>query len=476
MRTPCALLLLLTACNQPAKNPGTPTVSFATDARRDVAQGAAASTAGVLELRPESKNFILVTIDTLRADVLAMYGGRVATPTMERLASEGWTFEQAYSASMLTNPSHASIMTSLYPRDHGVYDNESGVHDDARTLAGAMKRAGLATAAVVNFPHLNPEVANLGQGFDSFTRALKEERRADATSRAALTALESFAPGAPFFMWVHYTDPHSPYEPPADVELPVMSTKTPMSRAVRASPGFQRNNSYFKGAFARFAHTEEMVRRYLAEVEATDRGLGVLVAGLEARGLLGETVIVITADHGENLGEHEMFFHHGGLHRQTVHVPLIVYIPGQKPGRIAGLVETVDIAPTILELAGARRWEPMRGKSLVDVAQGHAAPREVVVSEHMLGQLLATRSKDGLLIAHKKSSSQFPSYPIVAGRQDFYDLTSDPDELHPLPMEGATAESLAAHARRYLGDGPVVAAKPAFAQDRQSLRALGYVE
>ncbi|MEE8408231.1 MAG: sulfatase [Myxococcota bacterium] len=428
---------------------------------------------------PTVDNVILITVDTLRADVLGTYGGRARTPVIDELAARGWTFDNCISASMLTNPSHASIMTSLYPRDHGVDDNESGIADGVRTLATAMRRHGARTAAVIGFPHLNPEVSNLGQGFDRVVPATRDELRADETSRRALVELDRFDAGEKFFLWIHYVDPHAPYEPPdthAPPHLEVAGKARPLSVALEAAPGFQRHNPWFKTAFRKYGTVEHMIERYVAEVEATDSGLRVLFDGMAKRGLMSKTAIVLTSDHGENLGEHNLYFHHGGLYRATVHVPLIVAVPGATALRVAGQVETVDIAPTVLELVSAPRWEPMRGRSLVNVAYGRQPPRRFVFSEHMLSQQIAVRSLQGTMILHRKTTRQFPTYHFEAGRQEIYDSRNDPGETHELGDNNSLSTVLGAALQGYLEAGLKLSARSAVAQDRESLRALGYIE
>lgn len=427
---------------------------------------------------PRVKNAVLITIDTLRADVLGTYGGSAQTPVLDGLARRGWTFERCFSASMLTNPSHASIMTSLYSRDHGVYDNESGIADGVRTLAMAMDRQGFRTAAVINFPHLNPEVANLGTGFQRIIPATRNERGAAEMSAQALTLIDEFDSNENFFMWLHYTDPHAPYEPPQGFEPREPSTdkRTPLSVAARAAPGFQKKNPWFKKAFREYGSVEELKQRYIAEVEATDAGLQIFLDGLKKRGLFDQTALFITSDHGENLGEHELYFHHGGLYRETVHVPLILAIPGISPARVAGLVETVDIAPTLLELTGAPRWEPMRGRSLVGVVQRHEPTRSYVFSEHMWAQQVSVRGLNGTYVLHRKSTRQFPTYHFVAGRTETYDLMRDPQEKESLSREEPITSELDAALQGYLQTGLSLAARPAINQDRESLRALGYIE
>jgi arylsulfatase len=427
---------------------------------------------------PAAKSIILITIDTLRGDVLGTNGGAARTPCIDGLARRGWSFDNCYANSMLTNPSHASIMTSLYPRDHGVQDNESGIADGVRTIAWAMQRQGRRTFAVLNFPHLNPEVSNLGQGFERVVQATREERRADETSKLALQVIDDLDEHEEFFLWVHYTDPHSPYEPAA--EHPPRRLKegkrTPMKVAAAAAAGFQKKNSWFKKAFSAFKDAEDLEERYVAEVEATDSGLAVLLAGLEDRGRTDRTTIVLTSDHGENFGDHGLYFNHAGLYRSTVHVPLVVSVPGATPVRIAGQVESVDIAPTLLALVDAPRWEPMRGRSLVGLVRGLEPAREFVFSEHMQAQQVAVRGHGGTLILHRKKSSQFPTYRFVSGRREVYNLATDPGEEHDIGAAGPLYDVLEAAIQGYLQAGLQYVARPAIGQDRESLHRLGYVE
>lgn len=420
-----------------------------------------------------SRYALLVTIDTLRADYLSAYGGPAQTPALTELAQRGWLFEECISASMLTNPSHASILTSLYPKDHGVYDNESGIADGVSTIATALSSAGFQTAAVLGFPHLNPKVSNLGQGFGRVIEAGRKEQRAPeavATALAVIDRMGRMEPGRPWFVWLHLVDPHAPYEP---LTLPrTMDSKTPMSRAQKVAPRFQRNNPWFTEAFDRFKYIEDMTARYLAEVEAADAGLALLIRGLRERGLFDQTVVAVTSDHGENFGEHELYFHHGGLYRETVHVPLVVSAPGLAAVRISALVESVDLAPTLLELLRVPRWQPMRGQSLVGVAAGTHTARTVAFSEHLGGQLASIRSAGATFISHVKNSHQFPSYDIQSGRWEYY---VDGDELSPRALD-AQGESLKVQLEQHLGTPLGLSPRAPLAQDRQSLRALGYIE
>ena len=424
-------------------------------------------------------NVILVTIDTLRGDVLGYAGGAAHTPRFDAFANSSWEFSRCISASMLTNPSHASILTALYPHEHGVYSNDVGIADGMPTLATALQQQGYHTGAVIGFAHLNPTVANLGQGFARVIAAPAHERRAAQTTAAGLALIDALGPG-PFFTWLHYTDPHAPYEPASSQALRALPhpSETSMAHARSVAPRFQRDNPWFHEAYRSYANPDALVTRYLAEVEAVDTALGQLLDGLVARGRATDTLIVVTADHGENLGEHDLYFHHGGLYEATVHVPLLMHVPGQAARHFAQLVQSIDIAPTVMALLHKTMWQPQSGVNLLPYVQGGAAPRTYVFSEHMFNQLVAVRSADATLIVHRKSSDQFPSYPFVQGRQEFYHSGSDPQELRALPAtHDPAALPLQAALRNFLQDKTAAHAPRIATQvDRDGLRSLGYTQ
>lgn len=425
-----------------------------------------------------ASNVVLVTIDTLRGDILGFMDGPARTPVLDELASTGLVFENAIAAAMLTTPAHASIMTSLYPTDHGVYDNQSGIADSIPTLAEAFAAQGYQTIAVIGFPHLNPEVSNLGKGFQHIVRAGRQRRRATDTTAEAIAALEHIQPGK-FFMWLHYTDPHAPYDPPeSHPPRPVQqSAPTPMSRVVKAAPGFQRSNAWFQQAFTEHRFAEDLEARYVAEVESSDAALGDLMRGMHDLGV-ADTALLITADHGENLGERDLYFHHGGLYRETVHVPLIIAsVDGKFWGRrLSDLVSHVDIAPTLLQLAGLHALPQIRGRSLVPLSQGKSMPERVVFSEHVRAQLVSVRSGEATLIYHRKSAQQFPSYPFIRGEREFYDTLLDPHERRHLPLHGPTAAALERALQEYLRPSRRYSPRLPTGQDQESLRALGYIQ
>ncbi len=372
--------------------------------------GAAASS----EARPGQRNAVLITMDTVRADVLGYMGGPARTPALDRMATRGWNFKACMAASMLTNPSHASIFTSLYPRDHGVYDNDAGIAENTPTLATTLQAAGWHTGAVVNFMNLNPTVAHLGQVFARVIEATSAERSADLVTQEALKLIDHLP--QPFFVWIHYSDPHAPYEPDTDgtASAGPWPHLASLGRVRNLMPAFQRHNAWFAQVLGRKGDTQPVVDAYIAEVERVDRALGQLQDGLASRHLGEKTVLLATADHGENLGEHNMFFHHGGLYNSTIHVPWVMQVPQAASMQRTELVSAIDIAPTLLDVLGVPAAKNMRGISAVRV--DHAS--RLAFSEHMLGQLASVRSDKGTLILHRQNSRMFPAYPFSRGKRE----------------------------------------------------------
>ena len=414
----------------------------------------------------------------MRADAASLYGGPAKTPHLEALAKEGWLFERCISPTMLTNPAHASIFTALYLKDHGVYDNQSGISDELPTITRELKRAGYATAAVVGFPHMNPNVANLGHGFDTLIEATRDERNALETVEAGFELLATLPDDKPFFLWLHMVDPHSPYENHGSVDpmAPLLDTPVPMKKAEQAAPNFQSTNPWFKKVFAELDSTRPLLERYTSEVETVDRGIGALQSGLRERGLAKSTALFFTADHGENLGNHGLYFHHGSLYSENVHVPLLIHIPWKDSARIQGWTQTLDIAPTMLSLAEVPIWQPHRGINLIDVAEKRRPARKEAFSEHLFAQMASVRSDYGTLIQHLKTTKYYPTYPIIKDNQEFYAAETFPTENRPLPTASREAESLRRSLKTFLSNRLDSLPKPSTGQDMASLKALGYYD
>lgn len=279
------------------------------------------------------RSALLLSLDTTRADALSCYGGGAATPNLDRLAREGILFERAHTVVPITLPAHASMLTGLIPLRHGLRDNgAAALPESATTLAELARARGVQTAAFVASIVLAPAFG-LDQGFEVYGSPGREEgsdearalhggeRRAGKQVDLALAWLEGRDRSRPFFLWVHFYDPHAPYDPP---------------------PGTEGSDPY------------------LGEVAAMDREIGRLFAGLEADGALDETTILAIADHGEAFGEHGERTHAAYCYEPTLAVPFLLRLPdGRRAGeRSRAVVSVVDVFPT---LAGAMGLDPGPG-------------------------------------------------------------------------------------------------------------------
>lgn len=396
---------------------------------------------------PGERNLVVVTLDTLRADRLGCYGfAQVVTPNIDALAREGVVFEHATATVPLTLPSHASIFTGLLPPHHGVRDNGGFFLEDSKTtLAERLKLAGYATGAFVGAWVLDSKWG-LAQGFDHYgdrfdlsrykTVSLGSvQKRGDEVMDDALRWLES-SRSTKFFAWVHLYDPHTPYDAPEPY---------------------------------RTRHPDQP---YLAEVAYTDRVVGRLLDWLLGAGLMERTIVVLTADHGESLGEHGESSHAYFVYDSTMHVPLIVRTPWDERGRSRAQVSSVDILPTVLDLLGLPAVEGIDGRSLARVVldttadPGHVAYSESYFPRYHFGWHQLRRLRTG-------------RYSFVdAPEPELYDLAADPGETRNIHgQQVARAAELRGALERLAGSG--VQALP----ERESLdpdtlerlAALGYV-
>ena len=300
--------------------------------------------------RSPDLHVLLITIDTLRADRLGCYGTHgVPTPAIDGLAARGVLFERAFAHNPTTLPSHANILSGLTPLAHGVSENSKSVFPAGLpTMAGDLKAAGYATAAFIGAFPLESRFG-LDGGFDVYDDAFGargglegeyKERRADEVIGAA-TAWISRQAGR-WFCWIHLWDPHAPYAPPE-----------PYRGRFRQDP-------------------------YAGEVAYVDAEIGVLLREIEGRRLSDRTLVVLTADHGEGLGEHGELTHSYFAYNSTLHVPLIVAGPGVAARRVAANVAHIDILPTVRELLGLGRRPSLQGRSLVELMKtGRADDRPV---------------------------------------------------------------------------------------------------
>ena len=402
---------------------------------------------------PTARHLVLVTIDTLRADRLGCYGNAsVSTPHLDGLARQGALAEDATVHVPLTRPSHVSIFTGLYPAEHGVRDNVSpALGAEVPLLAEVLQKAGFATAAFVSSIVVSRQ-SGLARGFETYSdRFLVEaddarfldqiQKRGDGPTGEAIAWLQGHWTGR-VFVWLHLYDPHDPYEPPEPYA-------------------------------SRYAD-----RPYDGEVAWSDALVGRLDATLERLGMARDTLLIVTSDHGEGLGEHGEEVHGYFLYETTLHVPLLFRGPGVPADtRLATTVRSVDLFPTVLDLVGVPPPPGARlsGRSLAAALRGAPPPSSEPTYAESLTPLLHYGWSD--LRALRDGRFKY----IQAPRPELYDLKDDPHETRNLiGAEAPRAEALRGALARRLEAERSAAPRGAGAAGvppelLEKLGALGYV-
>jgi arylsulfatase A-like enzyme len=310
-------------------------------------------------------NLVVYVIDTLRADHLGSYGGTPGvTPRMDELAASSVRFAHAVSQSSWTLPAIATMLTGLSPPGHGATGPGRAIRPELATLPEALAQTGYATAAFVT-NYLGSGAFGLDRGFGEFhfyrergTSRRKVYLRSDVLHRRIVRWLDR-RPQRPFLLWVHATDPHFPYLPrPRDLRFREAAPvpRGEIDEIVDALRPLHNGNEAWGARPAPMSPDMVALLRdlYAGEVRAADRSFGQLLDALAARGLLEDTVVVVTSDHGEEFLEHGGLAHGQTLHREMLHVPLLVRLPGGVGGGsvVDSLARHVDLLPTLLELVG----------------------------------------------------------------------------------------------------------------------------
>lgn len=335
-----------------------------------IAAALAVRLAGCGGAEPEARppDVLLVTLDTLRADRLGAYGARgIETPYFDTLAAGGVLYERAVAPMGMTLPSHISLFTGLYPREHGVLNNGTVLAESIATLPELLRDAGYATAGFTSVRLLAPE-NGAAQGFDTFAHPEAAQRRAGATVPLALDWLARQPPERPIFLWVHLFDPHLPYEPPGEW-LPAGGPDLPDS----VDWNYLQRVAGRNGGEVPAEILARALELYDGEVAYADHWLGRLVRGMREAGRWDGTLAVVTADHGECFENGVYFEHSECLWQGTIRVPLVVRWPSGHEGtagvRVAEQVSLLDVAPTLLEAVGLPLPERLSGRPLTAAAR-----------------------------------------------------------------------------------------------------------
>jgi arylsulfatase A-like enzyme len=434
---------------------------------------------------------VLITLDTTRFDALAFSGlGGVLVPTLEQIAREGTSFEQATTYLPITLPSHASMLSGRLPPEAAVMDNGVTVPGSIPLIPELLAEAGWRTGAVVSARVLASSYG-LSRGFEHYHEEMDEgfrpsrvlvlaaivkklrlmdyryQRGGAEVTRLALEWLEGDDPRPPF-LWAHYFDPHTPYEPAAAPE-----NCTHGDALAQTDPETLRR--YLRGQSPPQWYVDHARALYLAEVKELEAPLAELVAGLKRLGLWDRALVVVAGDHGESF-EHDLFFEHGNrIHEGTLRVPLLLRWPGvvsagERRSEPAGFQ---DLLPTFLEAAGVPPPAGVSGRSLLDAPPPADRP---MLSFH-------TSRAHG---DHRYSAARTPDHKLVLDRDTgeirLYDLRRDPGELTDRSQDPAYSEiretlsaALAAH---LAGEGHVEKSADQITdpQTLEMLKQLGYVE
>ncbi len=328
-----------------------------------------------------SRGYILVSLDTLGARHLGAYGSeRETSPFFDSLAARGTLFERAFVQYPSTLVSHVSIFTGLYPQEHGVYPPSSALSPLIPSLPERFQSAGYRTAAYTEAGYVSRDFG-FDRGFDEFEATTPRGRpQAEETFARGSSFLRGLGERDRFFLFLHTYAVHDPYAPPEPYDRLFWSGDPP---EVADSGGpFLRDVNM--GRHQVGPETVAFYRaQYDAEIRYLDAALASFVAELEALGLDRETTLILTSDHGEEFYEHGKLAH-SQVYPETLHVPLLIVRPGQSSGaRVAELVQSIDLAPTLYELAGIEAGGPVSGESLVPLLEGKAesSPRRTAYAE-----------------------------------------------------------------------------------------------
>jgi len=442
---------------------------------------------------PGVKRVVLVTIDTLRADHLGFHGyPRPTSPFLDRLAERSVVFDQAVAPMATTTPSHATLMTGLYPLEHGVQKNSHRMRRDVPTLAELLARAGFSTAALVG-TNRHFGRSRVARGF-----ALLDEpalggrldyRPGPQTLELALQWLVRQTPESRFLLWLHLFDPHAPNHPSPDL-LRLVAPSTAAERGELEHLVFAVRGASLSGLAGHREVLLRLVSAYDAEVRLVDGLLERFYAAFGERALLADSLWVVTADHGEGLGSHGLLGHGKFLYEEQVRVPLLVHDPSGRLGarRVNAVVEHTDLLPSLLELLGISPPEDSRlsGVSWARLAAGvgGAFPdKEAVLQRRLYDRLTVPEDPFGDVPEAGKTfalrGSRWKYIWRTAASDELFDLLADPHELRNLSgTPDAPALEYRARLTARLRDLLRRSPQSESVDDEtiEQLRALGYVQ
>jgi arylsulfatase len=411
-------------------------------------------------------NVLVLAIDTLRANHLGCYGyGHPTSPNIDAMAQQGVLAEHLYCAALPTYPSFTTFYTGQHPISHGVvaHGGKAQLAKEAPFVTQAFLEAGYTTCAVDN---LNRARTWFARGYEyyidpSLRRTLLLGVTCEELNNRAIPWLKAHA-DEPFFMFIHYWDPHWPYTPPPKYRNLFYNGSSPTDPSNRAlddwwkTPlGAMAKDTWLRTPNGVVTDPDYVSALYDQEIRHIDDGIGQILTALDDMGLSDRTLTILFGDHGESLTEHNIFFDHHGLYDCTLNVPFIARWPGRLPGgrRVTSMVQHCDIAPTLLDMAGIRQPRGMDGQSFWPVLTGaeQNGGRDRLFSveaTRQAGWSLRTRDHK-FIVAREQGMYGNPS-------RELYDLRADPEEKRNLvdvrpdiaaAMEGELEEWIARRLR-----------------------------
>ncbi len=445
----------------------------------------AACSGGDSAQRPEvpagnAKSIILITLDTVRADHMSVYGYELpTTPQLERFAEGATLFTHAHAAAPWTLPSHASLMTGLYPFEHGArtYDLEEGAKSNVQgldstylTLADAFSRSGYRTAGIASNMAYLSEHFRINQGFEHYE---VKPGRVDEVNRRALEWIDE-QQGAPFFLFLNYMDAHGPYNSGPSANFSDLGEVVPSNDIVRGLYPIICGSA----ALIPADKIQNLLAQYDRSLANLDIGLGQLFDALRERKLFDPSLIVITSDHGEYFGEHRLIAHSKDVYEGAMGIPLLVKAPGQKSAVLdSELISHVHIPGLILEHA------PLLALDGAELAPLRCHwPRAAILGENYYSRMLDLKSSWGKRFERVRRAIYVGSYKYIEssdGQHELYDLATDPmEQLNLIESQPERASKMSAILR---AKGTIDSNASANAEDIEvdeevldDLKALGY--
>lgn len=388
-------------------------------------------------------NILFIMVDTLRADRLGCYGyPQPTSPTIDQLAAEGTLFTHCFAPGIPTTPAHSTIYTGRHPISHNIVSHGGQVDLDRKipVLPELLQQAGYTTAAVDNLYDIKPWLA---RGYEfyinpSYRHKLRLLTSCEEINERAIPWIRAHKKET-FFLFVHYWEPHTPYMPPHRYRYFYPPHKDPYSgpdtmEPVRRQPIWGMFHDIWFQKLGPVRDRDFIASLYDAEIRHVDEGIAELLDALQQENLEQNTLVLLTADHGESLTEHDIYFDHHGLYEQTIHVPLILRLPGIVPQneRVSALVQHTDIAPTLLTAACAPTHSGMEGCSFwqeVVEKRPISGWNRIICCENTWQSKWALRTPDRKLILARRPDRH--GMPPV----ELYDLQTDPQETHNLAAE-----------------------------------------